>query len=673
MDEVEKFINGQRALGQTDDQIRQQLLANGWQLSQLSSFFVPKPPTSTPTPTQSAPVTQSEPTKAHLSASQVLLVIGVLLIIIAAVVILSISWENLTPLTKIAVLAVPELALFGTYYYVRRQETLGHVVQGTLLAAFLLLPVSIGAFIYQSNLYHDLNSLLFAVSSVIALPVYFFFDYKKQPIAVLFSIIGTIASLIFFGAFFELGAPFWSVGALIIGIATFMIAKLSYLKKDDYRFPAYQVISALVLLASIPWVTYDLLNQFLPELMKEVSSSVEVPISISIGVILLSLGSLYGKLFQPSSRQTVELQRLIQFVSLGFLLLPVIGAITENNAYVVAALALSVGLILLGLLVGINLIFVGGVIGGVMSLLIWLFKEVSSILTPISLIILGFIAIGLSIFLGRLKLSHSLFRNATLGERYGFISDEQALTVSQPKRKGLGCLIALLIILLLLLIPALIGIAGSLHGANNPFSVNNTQVYYDVRLSIGNDRLTDISTVSQTVQPPGSQLATKQLTVDLTIDSPDKLTYGIGCSVYEPKGQLWRSVGGDSVLMATGDQKLINQDRITLSKGVQIVQVNLPVKWVTEQPNVATTRYLSNYTNNGPYTVYCLINSISKNSADSYGGAYSTIQPLWLRTNTDGDFLIEPQPTVTSIQGKAVYDLSKTFTTQSYQLSQFIH
>lgn len=456
--ELEQFIQTKRTQGKTDQEIETNLVSTGWNQAtvktalagQLSS--VPPPPP--------LPVTQPTPgsAKPHLNASQVLLVVGIVLIIVAAIVIVQGSWGELSPLARFLIIALPNAALFGITAYSSKQTTLEHVRDGTSAAGLVLLPLSIGAFLYQFNIYHDVDALLMMVSALIALPVFLFFDLVlKRPGMAVLTIIDLLAAIIFFFMYYTIDELGWQLGWLAIGVILFTIARIAHHQNDIRHQRPYEITSAAIFAVAVPATIYGLLQQYVWENNYDING--QIVMSVIAGPVLLLVGQLYGKLFKPWTQTEHLAQRLLQlmslFVAFGFVIFS--GGFGDSDMFpILISLVLSGLYIVYALYVGVKQLFVGGIIGAFIILLIFLLGQ-AGVDSLVMLLILGFAAIGLSILLGRSKMAGRNFFSAEAAERFGVISDDAAesLWKRTPNRRNpfqVGCLILVGIWLLYMIV-----------------------------------------------------------------------------------------------------------------------------------------------------------------------------------------------------------------------------
>lgn len=459
-EELRNYIEKQRLYGISDPIIRKMLLDSGWDSDLVDSAFghhtVPDVPPTPPTHSENnLEVLTSEPYQhkqkttwglenTHLNASQALLTVGLILILVAATVIVFYNWSSLTPIMRFLVAAIPNLLLFIIGYYSRRQSTLSHIDDGTNAVGLLLLPVTIGTFYFQFNIVSNVDSFLFFLSAVTAIPCMIAFDYwRRQAYAAVLTAVMIAAAVIFFGMYQEWNGSTWYWVGVLFGIATFITAVVAdRMQNDDHRTP-YEVISAIAFFFFVPLFLADLIKT-------DNSPSSLILFAFAAGLAGMVVGSCYRWLFAKISMTEFQLQRFVQFGALLSLIYPVIGLIGNQSIYVVPSLIVAAILILLAMLIGVNLMFVMGVTDLAISLLMVLFKELTDIKTPIFLFMLGFFAIGLSMFLGRIKVARQSFYQASLAKSLGVISDKESESLGHTTQ-NLKIHPALIILLLLVL------------------------------------------------------------------------------------------------------------------------------------------------------------------------------------------------------------------------------
>ena len=96
---------------------------------------------------------------------------------------------------------------------------------------------------------------------------------------------------------------------------------------------------------------------------------------------------------------------------------------SDKTIYSLLIIGLSLAVITIGLLFGINLIFIGGIFAFIIGILIPLLQSVGNISVPILLFIGGFLAIGLSILIGKSKIAKKTLFSESNAQKFCMISD----------------------------------------------------------------------------------------------------------------------------------------------------------------------------------------------------------------------------------------------------------
>lgn len=354
---------------------------------------------------------EPEKTPKHLTSSQAFFIIGVALIITATVVIIIYSWPTLNPLMRFLAIAIPNVILFLISLFVK-DINLVYVKKGTHATGLLMLPFSIGVFLYQFNIIDTLDSFLFFWPSLIVLPIYLYNDLaKKLNYAAAFVLIDAIAVLLFL--FLHLKLDFKTVsGLMLIGAAICLfIAWISKIKNDKNHYESYALVSTLLFSFSIPAFISNLFTSSL------------LTISLVGGAALLIVAYLFGKLLIPWTKFEYSLQSFILIIFLFMLFVPLVSLASDKTIYSLLIIGLSLAVITIGLLFGINLIFIGGILAFIIGLLIPLLQSVGNISVPILLFIGGFLAIGLSILIGKSKIAKKTLYSESSAQRFCMISD----------------------------------------------------------------------------------------------------------------------------------------------------------------------------------------------------------------------------------------------------------
>lgn len=445
--DLASFIAQQRAQGKTDDQIEQGLVSTGWDKTAVVAAL------------SGAAIADQNSVKAasHVNASQVFSAIGILLVVVAYAAFLFSSWADLSATIKIVIAAIPSFLLFVISGAVSRQASLIHVRDATAAAALITLPPAIGVLLFQSELYQVTDGLLFLLSTIIALPIYLLFDIwlKRSSLAPL-TILNVLASALFFVLY---SSPEAWVGAtifLLFAFITTLLAILFQQRKDQQHARTYQITSAILTIGVVPATISAYLSLLFPDPSYYYPAALET--SLIAGIVLLVVSQWRGKIFQPVDGTEWSLQRLLQLVAMLLLFGGVASSSWDaGSQQLVVGLIIGVLVIVYALLVGVNLLFISGILGTGLVLLVYLLQYLGGGLeTLLAIVLVGFASIGLGIFLGRSRFARSSLYSAALAGRLGVISDEAAEQIHHvhPNEQHTRWW---LVILLILATPMLVG------------------------------------------------------------------------------------------------------------------------------------------------------------------------------------------------------------------------
>lgn len=442
------FVVAQRAQGKTDAQIEQGLVSTGWDpVAVKSALSMESSATAAPPPKASGQV----------NASQVFSAIGVLLVVVAYAAFVFSSWADLSSTVKIAVSAIPSLLLFVISASVSKQASLVHIRDATAAAALVTLPAAIGVFLFQSEIYQTVDGLLFLLATAISLPIYLLFDIwlKRSSLAAL-TVVNVLASALFFIIYV---LPDTWIGAtifLLLALIATLLAILCKQRQEEQRARTYQITSALLTIGVVPAVISAYLSLLFPDPSYYYPAALET--GLIAGIVLLLVSQWRGKVFQPVDSTEWSLQRLLQLVAMLLLFGGVASSSWDvESQQLVVGLIMGALVIIYALFVGVNLLFISGILGSGLVLLIFLLQFLGGGLEALLImLVVGFAAIGLGIFLGRSKFARSSLYSAVLAGRLGVISDEAAEQIHRDNPSGAHTR-WWVVILLLLATPVIFG------------------------------------------------------------------------------------------------------------------------------------------------------------------------------------------------------------------------
>lgn len=139
---VEYLRNAFRT-GQADDAIRAGLTAQGWSEFDLGLAWAEAKADSVSTLTKKSTAHQ------HLTAAETLLFVGGLIIVIAAVTLISAGWTELNAVTKILAALIPNSILFVAGLFFRRSPKTYRAGHAFLMTAAIVFPHTLGLIIWE--------------------------------------------------------------------------------------------------------------------------------------------------------------------------------------------------------------------------------------------------------------------------------------------------------------------------------------------------------------------------------------------------------------------------------------------------------------------------------------------------------------------------------------------
>ncbi len=203
---AKQFIDHRRSSGLSDQQIHQELTGAGWDSIAAHQVINAHDHSETPL------------AKPQHSTADFFLYAGVSLIIAAAIVFVSFSWSALTPMARFLAILLPNILLLVVAAALGHEQ-LRKVKHSLEATGLLMLPATVGVFLYQFGFLGAVDGVLLVWSGLAALLVYLFV---------------------------ALGAR-RDYGWLLIGFASVMIM-IGFFEAENYGFgPFAEGISALVL------------------------------------------------------------------------------------------------------------------------------------------------------------------------------------------------------------------------------------------------------------------------------------------------------------------------------------------------------------------------------------------------------------------------------------------
>jgi len=433
MSELREFIIKQRSKGKNDEEIRVKLVDAGWDHIVIHRALAGD--------YDAVAASSYDEHKDHLTGSQILLVVGLVFIVIATILFVSNSWSDLSALTKFLIIFIPNMLLFAIGKWLSGKEDLVHIKNGVLAVGLVMLPGTIGTFLFQNGIFKELNSTLYLVSLMIPLPAYYYASlFKRQNYGTLLVLLDSIV------IFFILNDDKGIDPALTYAITLLMAVGLAvlYMELKERASKIYQGITGYltVLLFAISITGIILaLSKILFEgnrFAADFSVSTYLLVSLLGGFVLGVMTMLIGRYLKPITQLEVGLQRFMMILTLLAIFIPLFNINNNNDRaiYLLIPVCLAGLLVYLGLLLGSKLLYVISIIAGVISILMLVFSGLGDVAIPIIMFIVGFIAIGLSIALAKTGLVGKKMVNEAVAESLGFVTDEQRRSIEHFDDEG---------------------------------------------------------------------------------------------------------------------------------------------------------------------------------------------------------------------------------------------
>lgn len=449
--QLDEYIARERSNGVSDSKIRQELLAKRWDPILVHRAL------------NSVPDSVEKPVF-HLNGSTALLIVGLSLIFIAAFVYFGYSWPDLSPLSRFTLIAVPNLLLFLIGSYMAKGEQLLTIKEGTHTTGLMILPISIGVFLYQFGLYDKIDSLLMAYSVLIAFPLYLFSAiYKKHDYGNVLVVIGAIAIAVFLMADNTLDG--WESSGLLTVVSILTLLTAYQRKKDgrDQYLPVLISTGTVLFLASFPFLIGAVFGQLISD--QSLNSIIE---AIVAGGGLLVAAGLFGALFKPWTRTELSHQRLMIFIGTIIAFTSLVGGNGDGVVLSIVSVLFSTLVVIIGLGAQSKFTTWLGLIGGTLSLLNLLFGSVDKVSLVVAMFVLGFGAILLSIFFA--KRSHQSEKLSPAAYFHmGYIDDQTASTLQVNTGEAPTLLVVLARIALVIILFWFIMFAFSHTNSTDPY------------------------------------------------------------------------------------------------------------------------------------------------------------------------------------------------------------
>ena len=345
--------------------------------------------------------------KRTLSATDILLACGALLIVVALFVLASASWGTFSPASRIITAVIPLLALYGIGFGSRTKPEHRQLSQATIITGSIILPLVLGIIAYQSQLYPYLDaSLVFAISLIsLVWYVYLEFGLRER-----WHSVGTmVASVTMAVSFGEIvNAPVWGYALMAVILAYFFLS-ISHFYESETEDPlqlaaGYGNAGAILGLGGLIFFPLDFINSHHYGTWANVDSILMYAV---VAAILFAVAIGYSREWQKNRKPLNLTLRQVSEVSAGIALtVPAILVClgTGQAADILVSLVVGVLTIILASYVKLSLYRYLGLATTVLGLLRLLFVAVTQIglAWPILLLVIGFLLIGVA-FLSQKK------------------------------------------------------------------------------------------------------------------------------------------------------------------------------------------------------------------------------------------------------------------------------
>ena len=389
-----------------------------------------------------------EPKKALFNLSnfdltKAFLFLGSILVLVALIIVIYSQWATVTPLVRITFLALPTLALYLTAGFLAKKPSYLDAFRICLATASLMLPFTIGTFLYQTGIMPTIGELLFFCSAASALIFYIVFEYffKQTYFSVLtVSAFGVALVSLLTTMRLDNLPILWimlTASALVAGWGIFLASR----QRSDCG--VYITVGTIATLVLLPASTLSTLGQ-----NADISYQSSLIIASGFGLLNLAVASFYNVcrgLWQPEI--FYRLKRFLEETAVLVILTPLLILGFQENAYTFVALAFSLGFVLLRTQVAISSLATYGALGVVASVIAISSQYFAdSIGWPIIVFLAGFVAIGLGLLVRKMALFNRFNTSSTL--RLGLGQDPEFETHSRSFgwAKTLGVLLLIFLL-----------------------------------------------------------------------------------------------------------------------------------------------------------------------------------------------------------------------------------
>ncbi|MDP3992617.1 MAG: DUF2157 domain-containing protein [bacterium] len=395
----------------------------------------------------------------HFDLTKAFLFLGSILVLVALIIVIYSQWATVTPLVRISFLALPMLALYLTAWFLSKKPDYLDAFRICLATASLMLPFTVGTFLYQTGILPTIGELLFFCSAASALIFYIVFEYilKQTYFSVLtVTAFGVALVSLLTDLSLDILPILWIMFSASALVAIWGIFLASRQRSDCGIYITVGTIATLVLL---PVSTLTTLDQ-----NAGISYQSALIIVAGFGLLNLAVASFYNvcrSLWQPET--FYRLKRFLEETAVLVILTPLLILGFQEDFYTFVALVFSLGFVLLRTQVAISSLATYGALGTVISVIAISSKYFAdSIGWPIIVFLAGFVAIGLGLLIRKMTVFNRFNTQATL--RLGLGQDPAF--ESHSRTFGWAKTLGVLILIFLLLQFVMASLSG-LHDQSN--------------------------------------------------------------------------------------------------------------------------------------------------------------------------------------------------------------
>lgn len=369
------------------------------------------------------------PASSHnLNYSRVLAIIGAALISSAYFAVLVNGWPTLSATLRVTLVAVPNTALL-LLYLLRRQTDWQEVANNSFLLGLLILPSTVATALFQFQVISEISGDLMLTSTLICLPFVISADYRLKQIKTAHLL---IINLVFIGLltmaklnWSTLVEAFLATGIAVIILLLAVTAQVSHINR---YYQGGQLYATAILLLALPMLIQQL---FYTSTGLDMNTGGPTGLGLIQGVMFWLVGVAYVRFFQPLTYREVTYQRF--WLVVGALSIIFSSSFSNTTVEQVTALLASISIIILGLIFSVNLVFLVGVFGLMVSALSLVSYFAGNVSLPIIMFAGGLVLIGFSILVNRGQLA-STSRTMALPalNQLGVVSDSTARSLSHP-------------------------------------------------------------------------------------------------------------------------------------------------------------------------------------------------------------------------------------------------